>query len=140
MLSLLMLAAVAPAAANASPSSSSAYFVTVDLIVVNRVRSHSTSYDAWGRPSTTSSEQWWVSFWELLWTPTIPGQFSVPLALIDRGWWTCAQCRHVCPCSDGWLVESKDGINVVAPHLWIVDSPYDWEMRNRRIYCPIRKP
>jgi hypothetical protein len=138
MLTLLMLAAAVPAAADAS--SSSAFYVKVDLIVVNRVRSHSTSYDAWGRPSTTSTEQWWVSFWELLWSPAIPGHVSVPLGWIDRGWWTYTQCRDFSPCSEGWLVESKDGINVVAPHLSIVDSPYDWEMRNRRIYCPIRKP
>jgi hypothetical protein len=75
-----------------------------------------------------------------MWSPALPGQVSVPVALIDRGWWTCAQCRDICPCTDGWLVESKDGINVVAPNMLMVDSPYDWEMRNRRIYCPIRKP
>ena len=137
MLSILMLAAL-PVQVETAPSP--VYFVKVDLIIVNRVRSHSTSYDAWGRPSITSSEQWWVSFWEILWTPQIPGQLPIPLGLIDRGWWTYSQCRQIVPSSDGWLLESKDGINVLAPNVWFVDSPYDWEMRHRRIYCPIRKP
>ncbi len=38
------------------------------------------------------------------------------------------------------MVENRNGINVIARELTVIDSPFDWEMRNRRIYIPIRKP
>lgn len=137
MLSVLLLAVVPVEAAKPAPT---AYFAKVDVIVVNRVRSHSTSYDDWGRPTHKYSEQWWVSFWECAWVPTVPAIGAVPFAWIDRGWWSCSQCRAIVPCSGGWLVESKDGMNVIAPALWVVDSPFDWEVRMRRIYRPLCRP
>lgn len=117
-----------------------AHFAKVDVIIVNRVRSHSISYDEWGRPKRAFSEQWWVSFWEVVWAPNLHGPGAVPVSWIDRGWWACSNCRGFFPCTDGWLVESKDGVNVVAPELLVVDSPYDWEVKHRKVYKPIRKP
>lgn len=140
MLTVLLLAALPANAAPPQAPPTPAYFAKVDLIVVNRVRSHSTNYDAWGRPCTRCSEQWWVSFWEVSWSPRIPGIHSVPIELIDRGWWTCSQCVGFYPCTDGWMVESKDGINVSAAQMIVIDSPFDWEMRHRRTYRPIKKP
>ena len=144
MLTVFLLATLpanSPAPQKAAPQEPApAYFVKVDLIVVNRVRSHTTNYDAWGRPCTRCTEQWWVSFWEVKWSPKIPGLLSVPIDIIDRGWWTCSQCVGFFPCTEGWLVESKDRINVTAPDMVLIDSPYDWEMRNRRNYRPIKKP
>ncbi len=140
MLTVLLLAALPANAATPAQQANAAYFVKVDLIVVNRVRSHSTNYDPWGRPCTRCSEQWWVSFWDVQWSPAIPGFVSMPIGLIDRGWWTCSQCVGFFPSTDGWLVEAKDGINVSAPHMILIDSPFDWEMRNRRVYRPIKKP
>jgi len=141
MLTVLLLAAM-PTQAETSKATAkaTAYFVDVDLIIINRVRGHSTSYDDWGRPHMKTSEQWWVSFWQYKWLPVYPGGVRVPIALIDRGWWSCSQIKAIELCSDGYLVESKDGMNVIAPNLSIVDSPYDWEMRHRRIYKPIRRP
>lgn len=137
MLSILLLATLP---VDAAGSSNAEYFVEVDVIVINRVRTHSTSYDDWGRPRIKCSEQWWVSFWEVLWSPKLPGYPAMPMAWIDRGWWTCSHCEGYFPCTEGWMARSKDGINVSARHLWIVDSPYDWEMKNRQVYRPIAKP
>ncbi len=137
MLSILLLATLP---VDASGPVKDGFFVDVDVIIVNRVRTHSTSYDDWGRPHIKCSEQWWVSFWEILWMPAIPGHAAMPIAWIDRGWWTCSHCEGVFPCTEGWMVESKDGINVTAPQLLVIDSPYDWEMKNRKIYRPITKP
>lgn len=134
---LLVLAPIATTAPRpeAEPSQA-AYFVKVDLIVINRVRSQTTEYDAWGRPIHKPTEIWWVSFWDHVRVSVLP----IPGRKIDRGWWNMSNVRTIAPCTDGWLIESNDGMNVVAPKLLVIDSPFDWEMRNRGIYVPIRKP
>ena len=137
MLQVLLLAALP---VQAPKPAATAYYAKVDVILVNRVRSHSTSYDEWGRQKRTFSEQWWVSFWQVQWIPSPTGIGSIPAVCIDRGWWSCSNCKGFYPCTDGWLVESKDGLNVVAPNLFIVDSPFDWEVKHRKVYKPIRKP
>lgn len=38
------------------------------------------------------------------------------------------------------MIESNDGLNVIGRELIVIDSPFDWEMKHRGIYCPIRKP
>lgn len=106
------------------------YFARVDVIVINRVRSQTTSWDAWGRPLCKPTETWWISFWEIGWF-----EWS------DRGWWSMTSVRSISKSScGGWVVESNDDINIVADELILIDSPYDWEMRNRVNYRPIRKP
>lgn len=127
--------AVKPAKSMSPPAT--AWFVEVDLIVVNRVRSYATSYDAWGRPRIIVSERWWVSFWDDL-PPVVV--IPTPGLRIDRGYWLMDQVVHISRASGGWIVESKGGINVIAARFWFIDSHYDWEMRNRRIFRPIRKP
>jgi len=137
MLNVILLA-VLPV--QAPKPAGTAHFAKVDVIIVNRVRNHSTSYDEWGRPSHKFSEQWWVSFWDVLWVPAVPAAGALPAGWVDRGWWPCSNCRGMYPCSDGWMVESKDGLNVVAGKLWIIDSPFDWEVKHRKLYRPIKKP
>lgn len=137
MLNVLLLT-VLPV--QAPKPAATAYLANVDLIVVNRVRSHSTSYDEWGRAKRAFSEQWWVSFWEYVWVPMPNGVGAVPAACIDRGWWSCSNCRGFYRCSDGWMVESKDDLNVVGADLIVVDSPFDWEVKHRKVYKPISKP
>lgn len=138
MKALLILAAVLPV--EAQKPAKTAYFAKVDLIIVNRVRSHTTSYDEWGRPTHKYTSQWWVSFWKKRWAPAMPFAGPVPTGWIDRGWWSCSNCKGFYPCSDGWMVESKDGMNVIASDLLIIDSPFDWEVKHRCIYQPIKKP
>ncbi|MFQ5734754.1 MAG: hypothetical protein ACE5KM_22700 [Planctomycetaceae bacterium] len=134
---MLLLAPIATTAQQpkAEPPQA-AYFTKVDVIIINRVRSQTTEYDAWGRPIYKPTEVWWVSFWDKVRVSVLP----VPGMKIDRGWWSMGNVRNIAPCTDGWLVESNDGMNVIAPELLVIDSPYDWEMRNRGIYLPIRKP
>lgn len=118
-----------------------AWFVKVDLCVINHVRSFNTEWDQWDRPRFKPSSTTWVSFWSICWTPPLPYlAASVPVALVNHGWRTTNQTRNIVPCEDGWIIENKDGINVIARDVWVVASPYDWEMRNRRLYCPLRKP
>ena len=50
------------------------------------------------------------------------------------------QVRCITRCSDGWVIESKDNGNVITSAIRVIDSDYDWEMRNRFLYYPIRKP
>ena len=113
-----------------------AYFVKVDVIVINRVRSQTTEYDAWGRPIHKPTETWWVSFWDHVRVSVLP----VPRMKIARGWWSMSNVRNIARCTDGWIVESNDDMNVIAAKLIVIDSPFDWEMKNRGIYMPIRKP
>lgn len=137
MLNVFLLA-VLPV--EAPKPAATAYFAKVDVIVVNRVRSHTTSYDEWGRPTHKYTQQWWVSFWQKRWAPAIPMAGPVPIGWIDRGWWSCSNCKGFYPCSDGWMVESKDGMNVIAAELLVIDSPFDWEVKHRCVYQPIKKP
>lgn len=44
------------------------------------------------------------------------------------------------PCSQGWAATNEDGLTVFADELLIIDSPYDWEVRNRLLSDPVRKP
>jgi len=133
MYALLLL--LVPTTADHRPEQP-AYFVNVDVIVVNRVRSFNVEFDAWGRPRYKPNEVWWVSFWDELQVTLLP----IPNLRIDRGWWPMSKVLNITHTTDGWLFESTDGVNVIAPVLLYVDSPFDWEMRNRRIYIPIRKP
>lgn len=134
----ILLLAVLPV--EAPKPAATAYYAQVDLIVINRVRSHTTSYDEWGRPRHRFSEQWWVSFWDILWVPAAPLGGVLPAGWIDRGWWSSSNCVGISPCSDGWVVESKNGLNVVAKKLWVIDSPFDWEVKHRKLYRPLKKP
>lgn len=125
-----------PQVPKAEPPPPAHFFAAVDLIVVNRVREFTTTYDAWGRPSHRAKETWWISFWQKPRGVVI----AAHLPLIDRGWWTMSQVRRLTSCTGGWLAESKDGLNVIAKSCIFIDSPYDWEMKNRRMYLPIKKP
>lgn len=113
-----------------------AYFVKVDRIVINRVRSFTTEYDAWGRPTYKSTEVWWISFWDDPRAVLLP----IPGLEIDRGWWAMDTVVNISRCTEGWIAENQNGINVIAKQLIVIDSSFDWEMRNRRIYRPIKKP
>ena len=142
---LLLLAPIAtsaekpkaqPSQAESKPQVQAAYFVKVDRIIINRVRSFTTDYDAWGRPIHKPTEVWWVSFWDDVRVSVLP----VPKIQIDRGWWAMDTVQNISRCTGGWLVENRNGINVIAKELTVIDSPFDWEARNRGIYLPIRKP
>ena len=130
-----LLLVLAPIAAE-PPKQQPVYFVKVDIVVINRVRTYSVEYDPWGRPTYVPHETVWVSFWDHLRLTVLPA----PGLLIDRGWWTMSQVRSITRSMDGWILESKDNINVITPEIRLIDSPFDWEMRNRRIFRPIRKP
>lgn len=114
-------------------------FVQVDAVVINRVRSYSESTDAWGRTQITTHEQTWVSFWSDFQLPTFLGGGRIPFA-IDHGWWTMSQVKNIAPATDGWMIESQDGINVTAGKLLLIESDFDWELRNRRVYRPMQMP
>lgn len=142
---LLLLAPIAtsaekpktqPPKAESKPQVQAAYFVKVDRIVINRVRSFTTDYDDWGRPIHKPTEVWWVSFWDDVRVSVLP----VPKMQIDRGWWAMDTVLNISRCTEGWMVENRNGLNVIARELTVIDSPFDWEMRNRHIYIPIRKP
>jgi hypothetical protein len=60
--------------------------------------------------------------------------------MVARGWWTMSQLRSIIPCTEGWLLESKDNLNVITPEVRFINSPFDWEMRHRRIFRPFRRP
>lgn len=120
----------------AEPPKQSVYFVKVDFVVINRVRSYSVEYDAWDRPTIVPHETVWVSFWDRLALTVIP----TPGLRVGRGWWTMSQVRSITQATEGWIVESKDNINVITPEIRLIDSTFDWEMRNRYIFRPIRKP
>lgn len=131
MLYILILAAAPPAAA-VQPQHT-IYIVKVDFVVVNTVRRTSTVYDAWGRPRYTASSTIWISFYDRL--PTF-----IPVGWINRGWWAANQLRSCVPCTEGWAFESKNNMLIIAQQIVFIDSTYDWEMRNRYIYLPIRIP
>lgn len=111
-------------------------FVRVDFVVINRVRTFDTEYDGWGRPRVVPRESVWISFWDHLRVTVLPG----PGPLVARGWWTASNLRNMVPCTDGWLLESNDGVNVVTSEIRFINSPFDWELRHRRIFRPIQKP
>ena len=111
-----------------------AYYVTVDFVVINHVKTYSVEFDAWDRPRIKPHETVWVSFWDRLHATFIP------VGLVARGWASMSQVRNITRCSDGWMISLKNNVNVITPEIRVIESPYDWEMRNRRIYRPIRKP
>jgi hypothetical protein len=113
-----------------------AYYVKVDFVVINRVRTFNVEYDNWGRPRFVPQETVWISFWDRLRVTVLP----VPQAIVARGWWTMSNLRSMTRCTEGWLLESNDNINVIAPEVRIINSSFDWEMRHRRIFRPIRRP
>ena len=110
------------------------YFVKVDRIVINRHRHYRVKFDAWDRPQISCYEYWWVSFWDKKWIP-IP--FMSVFIWQDRGYFGECNIRSISQCTDGWMIESVDGVNVISENLIFVDSPYDWEMRKRVLYNPI---
>lgn len=118
-----------------------AWFARVDLILVNRVRSVTIEYDAWGRPVYRTSEVCWVSFWRRPYAPCPGGWWPVcKRAWIDCGWWNWNRVRLLAPCSDGWVIENDDALNVVAPDLLVIDSGFDYELRHRGAYRPLKTP
>lgn len=101
-----------------------------DLLVINRVRHVSISYDERGREHRNYSETVWASFWE--WLPLYP-----PAGLlIDRGWHLFDASR-LSRCSEGWAYRSP-GVVIVATELRLISSDHDWEVRHREIYLPFR--
>lgn len=129
----LLLAMPVPTAA---PAEQPEYFVDVDYVVINRVRTYQVTLDDWGRPTWTANETVWLSFWDRLPVAVLPA----PGVIMARGWWTSSNLLEISPCTEGWVFRSKDGINVIASELRFVNSPFDWEMRHRRIFRPIRRP
>jgi hypothetical protein len=128
---------VAWQAAAVKPSGHSGLFVNVDFVVLNYARSYTEERDAWGRPHRTPTLTIWVSYWDCLTVPLGWTGASVPVALIARGWDAESGVRSIVPCSEGWLIASEKA-NVIASDLSVVCSPYDWELRNRWLYWPIR--
>ena len=86
------------------------------------------------------TETWWVSFWDVV-VVNIPPFGPVFVDLVDRGWWPMGDVRTLAPCSDGFAIEKKgrSGLTVIGTELWVIDSPFDWEVKHRRIYRPIRE-
>lgn len=112
--------------------------VDVDLIVVNRVRRVLVTRDARGRLVQVPSEVWYVSFYDFLRVPAIPGLLVNPVVMVHRGWRNCFGLGCAQRCSGGWVIDTNDGFTVVGTKLFFIDSPYDWELRHRAIYLPIR--
>ena len=111
-----------------------------DFAIINHVRTYTVEFDRWGRPTWTPHLTAWVSFYDFVTLPRGLIVPSVPVAWINRGWWTVSQTRSILPCSDGWLLDSTDRVTVVATAVYLVESDYDWEMRHRKWFDPIRKP
>lgn len=120
--------------------------VRVDIIVVNRHRQvrewdeRNWRHDLIRKREFT--ETWWVSFWDLM-VVSVPPFGPVAVDLIDRGWWPANEIEVVAPAHHGFAVvkkgsEKKPGLTVIGSELWIIDSPFDWEVRNRRLYRPMR--
>lgn len=124
---LQLIRAPAPA-----PEPDGSRLVIVDRIVINRVRSVSWAFDAWGRPVSTPSEIWWVSYWERC------RAVVLPVPMIDRGWAAMSQVVLITPSTAGWCVELKNGLCVSARELVVIDSPFDWEMKHRVVYWPLK--
>ena len=87
------------------------------------------------------TETWWVSFWNYH-AINVPGLFAV--LSVDRGWWPAGDILMVAPCTEGFAVERKGkpgrpGLTVIGTELWIIDAPFDWEVRtrSRSIYKPL---
>lgn len=139
-MSAAVLAILLAAPCAARKPAPTAEFVKVDLIVINRVRSHhvETEFDYRWRAVERHvyTETWWISFWDKPFAALLP----LPGAWIDRGWWQADALQNISRGPDGWILESKDGLNVIGRELWIIDSPFDWEVRMRRVYQPIRRP
>jgi len=124
------------------------YYVKVDVIVINRQRRiREWEEENWRHELVAKrefSETWWVSFWDVL-VVSVPPLGPLYVDFIDRGWWSADKVESLAPCSDGFVIERKPekgelGLSVIGTELHIIDSPYDWEMRNRRIYQPIQAP
>lgn len=120
--------------------------VEVDRIVVNRHRQVRT----WQQPNWRHqlvlkrefTDNWWVSFWDVVLVQAGPVFF---VQLVDRGWWRANQVEAFSPTDKGWAVfaksvDGKPGLVIEARELVIVDSPYDWEAKNRQVYNPIIRP
>ena len=101
-----------------------------DFIVINRVRSVSITHDEYGREHRSYSEQWWASWYE--WMPIYP-----PAGLLINRGWNSFEASRLAPCSEGWAYRSP-GVVIVATELLYIDSPYDFEVRNRKIYLPFQ--
>lgn len=123
-------------------------FVKVDFIVINRHRQvrewEETNWEHQPVVRREFTENWWVSFWDVL-VVDVPRFGPVFYELVDRGWWRFDQIELISPCSDGFMVQAKSadgkpGLTVLAGEVHLIDSPFDWEVRNRRIYDPIRRP
>ena len=116
------------------------YFARVDFVVINHVRTFHVTYDRWDRPCTTASITTWVSYYDWKWSTPLPGFHGVcvPVGWVNRGFVTIGNARML-RCTDGWLVETPE-YTVITPVLLVVDSDYDFELRWRRIFRPIRRP
>ena len=116
------------------------YTVVVSVIVINRVRSYTEITDDWGRKTWKPHEVWWISFWLKPYS-VFPGAWY-PGKLcwwIDRGWWSAGNVS-MSRCSDGWMMRDGNGLNIVAPEVWVIDSTFDVELTWRNsAYKPIRK-
>lgn len=112
------------------------WMVRVDFVVINEQRCYDETTDAWGRPRLNVTHRTWVSFWDYCKVPAI----RCERCIVARGWWLGGQVQSINQCSDGWILESASGINVITPEIRLVSSDYDWEARNRFIFDPIRKP
>lgn len=53
------------------------------------------------------------------------------------GWKPECDFRSLAPASDGWAAEFTV-LTVFARELWVIDSPYDWEVENRVLYRPLK--
>lgn len=116
--------------------------VRVDFIVVNRHRQVREWEELNHRHAVVRkrefTETWWVSFWDVM-VVSVPPFGPVYVDLVDRGWWPASEIRTLAPCSEGFAVEKKgrNGTVVIGTQVWMVDSPFDWEVKHRRLYRPI---
>lgn len=111
--------------------------VRVDLIIINRHR----KVREWTEPNARGylvtrrefSESWWIVLVDRL-----PCNQRKPFAsiekVINRGW--CA--FDPSKLSTGWAYQFGD-VTVFSGLLIIIDSPYDYDLKHRAIYKPIRK-
>lgn len=117
--------------------------VRVDIIVINRHRQvrewDELNWRNYVVRKREFTETWWVSFWDVK-VVSLPPFGPIFVDLVDRGWWPMGDVRSVAPCTEGFSVEKKGraGLVVIGTELRVIDSPFDWEVKHRRFYRPIK--
>ena len=121
--------------------------VQVDLIVINRHRQVRKWEELDHRLRVVKkrkfTETWWVSFWDAIVVPSPAGGILFA-DIVDRGWWPGGDTLFLQRCSTGFCIGQKSArpgaprLVVFARSLCVVDSPFDYEVKNRRFYQPIQ--